>query len=55
VPKKKQKRYTLLYADTVAELEDKVNDCLDDGWELKDSTWTDSEQGTMIYFQVMTR
>jgi len=55
VPKKKQKRYTLLYADTVAELEDEVNNYLDDGWELKDPTWTDSVQGTMTYFQVMVR
>ncbi len=51
---KKQKRYTLLYADTVAELEDKVNDCLDDGWELKDSTWTDGIV-TTTYYQVMVR
>ena len=55
MPKKQQKTYALLYANTVAELEEEVNARLDDGWELKDPTWTDSAQGTMIYFQVMTR
>jgi hypothetical protein len=51
---KKQKGYALLHASTAEELEDEVNVYLDDGWELKDPTWTDGII-TTTYYQVMVR
>ncbi len=44
-------KYTLLCSNTITELEDKINDLLDKGWELKGNTWTEfSGSKTLVEF-----